>query len=81
MGAPMFVGPFHLREATWGEILSRAARQERPAAWVATVPPEGLSQASSHSLWKMLPSTQPATRYWLVLLQVLPAGGGTPRTS
>jgi len=71
IGPPVFVGPFHLREASVREILSRAARQERPAAWVVTVPPEGLGQASSHSLWKMLPYTQPATRYSPLLLQAL----------
>jgi hypothetical protein len=71
IGPTVFVGPFHLREASVREILSRAVSQERPAAWVVTVPPEGLSQASSHSLWKMLPYTQPATRYSSLLLQAL----------
>lgn len=71
MAPAVFVGPFHLREASVREILSRAARQEGPAAWVVTVPSEGLSQASSHSLWKMLPYTQPATRYSSLLLQAL----------
>jgi hypothetical protein len=71
IGPPVFVGPFHLREASVREILSRAARQEGLAAWVVTVPPEGLSQASSHSLWKMLPYTQPASRYSSLLLQAL----------
>ena len=71
MGPAVFVGPFHLREASVREILSRVAGQEGPAAWVVTVPPEGFSQASSHSLWKMLPYTQPATRYSSLLLQAL----------
>lgn len=75
MGPPAFVGPFHLREASVREILSRAARQEGAAAWVVTVPPDGLSQASSHSLWKMLPYTQPATRYSSLLLQALEQAG------
>ena len=71
LGPPVFVGPFHIRDASVREILSRAARQEGAAAWVVTVPPEGFSQASSHSLWKMLPYTQPATRYSSLLLQAL----------
>lgn len=60
---PMLVGLLHLRETTVREILSRAASPEQPAAWVVTVPPGALSRATAHSLWKMLPYTDPATRY------------------
>lgn len=73
---PVLVGPLRLRGASVREILSRAASQEHPAAWVITVPPAGLGQASSNGLWKMLPYTEPPTRYSPVLLQAFRQASG-----
>ena len=64
MGPAVFVGPFHLREASVREILSRVAGQEGPAAWVVTVPPKGSAKLLRIAFGKCCPIPNPrrATR-------------------